>query len=188
MAAPSLLDRLIGNMPMFLLLCGAFLVNLYLWYEGSASSKLWPFVLGFIALMSRASRERLLAEARWEEEKAATLGKPRPGVTVLQGIMLAPLWLLLIVSAYLFFASHTGFDGAGEAVRVADGIAAVLGHPLTSIAMGGVVIVLAGVAVRRVVVRFAGSKGKGVAAVSRKAGKGWEGTVRVMLPVPKDDR
>ena len=187
MPVPSLLDRALGNLPMFLLVCGAFLLTLISSISGEAPYPYAPFVLGFLALMSRASRARILAEEQWQDEKAAIAGRTRKRITVWRAIWLAPFWALLLVMVYLFVAGAMGFDGGTEASRVVDSITAAVPYFDVRMAAGTLLVLLAAVVVQRLVRRVVRSTPKGrTAAGTAKAGK-WDGTVRVMLPVPKDD-
>lgn len=62
--------------------------------------------------------------------------------------------------------------------------AALLSHPGTPLVAGGAIALMAGMVAVRVVRGFSRSR---VTAPRRQVPKGWNGTVRVMLPVPRDD-
>lgn len=186
LAPPSLFDRVIGNLPVFLLLWGSFAVTAYLWYVGAAPNQYAPFVLAFLAFLSRASRARLVADARWQADKAEATGKSRPGMSLLQVVFLAPFWALFLVVAFFFVAGGLHIDEGQLVTDARAAIAAALSHP--GMKLAALVSLVVGVAL---VGRRIGLGLRRVAGIGDRRGtpvRGWKGTVRVMLPVPKDDR
>ncbi|MCK0197381.1 hypothetical protein MWN34_10700 [Ancylobacter sp. 6x-1] len=105
---PTLFDRFIGSLPVFLALWEGFIITLILWFDGKAPNQFLPFILGFLAIVSNGRRNHVVADARWQEEKSVALGRPLPAPSRWRLLVLVPFWAAALFLAYHFTAGLMG--------------------------------------------------------------------------------